>query len=100
MNSASYRTYRASRGLIQMQDRRSFCSHDEVSPPDETALARQFEISALSGLETSQLRPMMTGPTRTEDRRGLKLQRSYHRGREFPRAPLGAKAPRGQVLDT
>ncbi len=94
MNRASYRTYRVSRGLIQMQDRKgSFCSNDEVSPLDETALARQFEISALSGLETSQLGPMMTGPTRTEDRRGLKLhaKRSYHRDREFPRSPVEAR---------
>ncbi len=53
----------------------------KVSPLDETALARQFEFSALSGLETSQLRPMMTGPTESQDRRGLKLQRiaSIHR---------------------
>ncbi len=67
-------------------------SHDEVSPPDETALARQFEISALSGLETSQLGPMMTGLTRTEERRGMKLQvkGSYHRDREFPEPLTGA----------
>jgi len=74
--------------------RETYLTHDEVSPPDETALARQFRFSALSGLETSQLRPMMTGPTKTEDRRGMKLQRSYHRDREFPRSPEGAKAPR------
>ena len=76
-----------------------FLTDDEVSPLDETALARQFEFSALRRLETAQLGPMMTGPTRTEDRRGLKLQRSYHRDREFPRSPEGAKAPRGQVLE-
>jgi len=77
--------------------RETYLTNDEVSPLDETALARQFEFSALSGLETSQLRPMITVPTKTEDRRGLKLQRSYHRDREFPRSPEGAKAPRGQV---
>jgi len=74
-------------------------SLDEVSPLDETALARQFEFSALRRLETSQLRPMITGPTESQDRRGMKLQRSYHRDREFPRSPEGAKAPRGQVLE-
>jgi len=73
-----------------------FLTDDEVSPHDETALARQFEFSALSGLETSQLRPMMTGPTRTQDRRGLKLQRSYHRDREFPRAPKGRRLREGK----
>ena len=64
--------------------------NDEVSPLDETALARQFEFSALSGLETSQLGPMMTGLTKSQDRRGLKLQHSYHRGREFPEPLTGA----------
>jgi hypothetical protein len=44
-----------------------------VLPLGETALARQFEISALSGMETSQPRPMMTGPTKSEERRGIKL---------------------------
>ena len=62
-----------------------------VLPLGETALARQFEFSALSGLETSQLRPMMTGPNESQDRRGMKLQRSYHRDREFPRSPEGAR---------
>ncbi len=57
-----------------MQDRKgSFCSYDEVSPLDETALARQFEFSALRRLETAQLGPKMTGPTKTEERRGMKL---------------------------
>ncbi len=101
MNSASYRTYRLSRGLIQMRDRKgSFCSYDEVSPLDETALARQFEFSALRRLRTTQLRPMMTGPTKTQDRRGMKLQQLtfiHHRDREFSRSPEGARTPRGQV---
>ncbi len=48
-------------------------SLDEVSPPDETALARQFfSIPSSEGVRTSQLGPEMTEPT-TEDRRGLKL---------------------------
>ncbi|MDA2925274.1 hypothetical protein MYX65_11615, partial [Acidobacteria bacterium AH-259-L09] len=55
---------------------------DEVSPLDGTALARQFQFSALRRLETSHLRPTMTGPTKTEDRRGMKLQRAHRRGRE------------------
>ena len=46
---------------------------DEVSPPDETALARQFQFPALRDWKTTQLGPEMTGPTKTEDRRGMKL---------------------------
>jgi len=47
---------------------------DEVSPPDETALARQFlPIPSSEGVRTSQLGPEMTGPTRSEGRRGMKL---------------------------
>ncbi|MDA2929101.1 hypothetical protein MYX84_03980 [Acidobacteria bacterium AH-259-O06] len=63
----------------------------EVSPLDGTALARQFQFSALRRLETSHLRPTMTGPTKTEDRRGMKLQRSLPIvGIEsFPAAPQG-----------
>jgi len=75
---------------------------DEVSPLDETALARQFRFSALRRLRTTQLRPTMTGPTRTEDRRGMKLQQLtliHRRDREFSRSPEGARAPREQVLD-
>jgi len=68
-----------------------FLTDDEVSPLDETALARQLKIPSNVRLETSRLGPMMTGPTRTEDRRGLKLQHSYHRDREFPRSPEGAR---------
>ncbi len=60
----------------------------EVSPLDETALARQFKSSALRRLETTQLRPTMTGPTKTEDRRGMiphgRVQGAHRRGKEFP----------------
>ena len=60
----------------------------ELSPLDETALARQFKSSALRRLETTQLRPTMTGPTKTEERRGMKshgkVQGPHRRGREFP----------------
>jgi len=45
----------------------------EVSPPDETALARQFFSPSSEGVRTSQLGPEMTEPTKTEDRRGMKL---------------------------
>ncbi len=60
-----------------------------VLPLGETALARQFKFSALSGLETSQPRPMMTGPTKSEDRWGIKLP--HHWNREFPRSPEGVR---------
>ena len=60
-----------------------------VLPLGETALARQFEFSALRGLETTQPRPMMTGPTKSEDRWGIKLP--HHWNREFPRSPEGAR---------
>ena len=60
----------------------------ELSPLDETAFARQFKSSALRRLETTQLRPTMTGPTKTEERRGMKshgrVQGGHRRGREFP----------------
>jgi len=66
---------------------------DEASPLDETALVRQFESSALSGLETSQLGPTMTGPTKSEGRRGLKSHGKvlgpHRRGREFPEPRRG-----------
>ncbi len=42
----------------------------------------------------------MTGPTKTEDRRGMKLQQLafiHRRDREFSRSPEGARTPRGQV---
>jgi len=56
-----------------------------VLPFDETALARQFKFSALGRLETSQPRPRMTGPTKSEARRGMKLP--HRQDREFPRSP-------------
>ncbi len=66
-----------------------FTNDGEVLPLDETALARQFEISALRRLETTQPRPMMTGPTKSEDRWGMKLPHRWDR--EFPRSPEGAR---------
>jgi len=66
-----------------------FSNDVEVLPLDETALARQFEISALRRLETTQPRPMMTGPTKSEDRWGIKLP--HHWDREFPRSPEGVR---------
>ena len=80
----------------------TFLTNDEVSPLDETALARQFRFSALRRLRTTQLRPTMTGPTKTEDRRGMKLQQLtfiHRRDREFSRSPEGARTPREQVLE-
>jgi len=85
-----------------------FLTDDEVSPLDETALVTAVSIPSNVRLETSRLGPMMTGPTKTEDRRGLKLQRLafihrqiaffhqsisiiHHRDREFPRSPEGAR---------
>ncbi len=67
---------------------------NEVSPLDETASARQLKFSALSGLETSQPRPVMAGLTETEARRGMKL--TYHWDKGFPRSPEGARTSRGQ----
>ena len=60
-----------------------------VLPLGETALARQFEFSALRRLKTAQLRPTMTGPTKSKERRGMKL--SHRRGREFSRSPEGVR---------
>ncbi len=60
-----------------------------VLPLGETALARQFRILGSEGLETSQPRPMMTGPTKSEDRWGIKLP--HRRGREFSRSPEGVR---------
>ena len=56
-----------------------------VSPLDETASARQLQFSALSGLETSQPRPVMAGLTESEARRGMILQQiaSIYRGLAF-----------------
>ncbi len=70
--------------------RKTLCPDDVgVLPLGETALARQFEISALRRLKTTQLRPTMTGPTKTEERRGIKLP--HHWDREFPRSPEGVR---------
>ncbi len=66
-----------------------FSNDGEVSPLDETALARQFEISALRRLETTQLSPTMTGSTKSEDRWGMKL--SHRRDKEFSRSPEGVR---------
>ncbi len=66
----------------------------EVSPLDETALERQFSIPSSEGVRTTQLGPTMTGPTKTEDRRGMKLQQLtfiHRRDREFSRSPEGAR---------
>ncbi len=54
---------------------------NEASPPDSTALVTAVGIPSNVRLETSRLGPMMTGPTESQDRRGLKLQRiaSIHR---------------------
>ena len=60
-----------------------------VLPLGETALARQFEFSALRRLKTAQLRPTMTGPTKSKERRGMKL--SHRRDREFSRSPEGVR---------
>jgi len=79
-----------------------FLINDEVSPLDETTLARQFSIPSSEGVRTTQLGPTMTGPTKTEDRRGMKLQQLtfIHRwDREFSRSPEGARTPREQVLE-
>ncbi len=46
---------------------------DEVSPPGETALATAVSILGSERLEPSHPRPAMTGPTKTEDRRGMIL---------------------------
>ncbi len=70
--------------------RKTLCPDDVwVLPLGETALARQFEISALRRLKTTQLRPTMTGPTKSKERRGIKL--SHRRDREFPRSPEGVR---------
>ena len=67
---------------------------DEVSPLDETALVTAVSIPSNVRLETSRLGPTMTGPTKSEDRRGMKLQQVafIHRwDREFSRSPEGAR---------
>jgi hypothetical protein len=70
--------------------RKTLFSDDvEVLPLGETALARQFQYSALRRLKTAQLSPTMTGSTKSEDRWGMKLP--HRRGREFSRSPEGAR---------
>ena len=70
--------------------RKTFFSDDVgVLPLGKTALARQFEFSALRRLKITQLRRTMTGPTKTEERRGMKL--SHRRDREFSRSPEGVR---------
>ena len=68
-------------------------SLDGVSPLDDTALARQL-ISALRRLETTRLGPTITGPTKSEGRRGMKshckVQYPHRRDREFPEPLTGA----------
>ena len=77
-------------------------SLDEVSPLDETALARQLKIPSNVRLETSRLGPKMTGPTKTEESSGdetsvggvdiVRIRGGTHlRGKEFPE---GAKRPK------
>ena len=67
---------------------------DEVSPLGSTALVTAVEIPSNVRLETSRLGPKMTGPTKTEGRRGMKLQQLtfiHLRHRGFPRSPEGAR---------
>jgi len=42
-------------------------------PPGGTALARQFQFPALSDWNPLTLGPMMTGPAKSEDRRGSEV---------------------------
>ena len=51
-----------------------FLTDDEVSPLDETALVTAVSIPSNVRLETSRLGPTMTGLTKSEDRRGMRLQ--------------------------
>ena len=70
--------------------RKTFFSDDVgVLPLGKTGLARQFEFSALRRLKTAQLRPTMTGPTKSKERRGIKLP--HHWDREFPQSPEGVR---------
>ena len=77
---------------------------DEVSPPDSTALVTAVSIPSNVRLETSRLGPKMTGPAKTEGRRGMILPEGcvkfahpyYLRHRAFPRSPEGARTPREQ----
>ncbi len=83
------------RCIERKQTRKLFLTNDEVSSLDETTLVRQFSIPSSEGVRTTQLRPTMTGPTKTEDRRGMKLQQLtfiHRRDREFSLSPEGARA--------
>ncbi len=70
-------------------DAMPFLTDDEVSPLDDTALVTAVSIPSNVRLETSRLGPKMTGPTKTEDRWGIKLP--HHWDREFPRSPERAR---------
>jgi len=69
---------------------------NEASPLDSTALVTAVSIPSNVRLETSRLGPKMTGPARTEDCRGMILQRSYLRPRAFPRRREAPRTSRGQ----
>ncbi len=62
---------------------------DEVSPLGSTTLVTAVSIPSNVRLETSRLGPKMTGPTKTEDRRGMiplyLRHREFSRRREAPR---------------
>ena len=70
----------------------------EESPLGSTALVTAVEIPSNVRLETSRLGPKMTGPTKTEGRRGMILyaKHSYLRHRAFPRSPEAPRTSRGQ----
>ena len=70
----------------------------EVSPLGSTALVTAVENPSNVRLGTSRLGPKMTGPTRTEDCRGMILHAShnYLRHREFPRRREAPRTPRAQ----
>ncbi len=76
--------------------RETLFAEDEVSPPDSTALVTAVSIPSNVRLETSRLGPKMTGPARTEDCRGMILQRSYLRHRAFPRRREAPRTSREQ----
>ncbi len=71
---------------------------DEVSPPDETALVTAVSKPSNVRLETSRLGPKMTGPTKSEDRRGMILYalHNYLRHRAFPRRRGAPRTSREQ----
>lgn len=57
----------------------------DATPLSKTALIQQFQLSALRRLETTHLKPSMTGLVKTEECGGLTIDGA----REFP-APPGA----------